>query len=103
MSGSAEQVYQTYRAQGGNDFEAWIIVTQTNTFGAPNANHCRSVRSQYGLTMPVLYDPNGDWVRMMGISTNHYNIVLGPENRIEYKNQSDDFTWRPIIQQLLSQ
>lgn len=77
-------------------------MTETDNYRAPTAAFCRTVRAQYGLTMPVLYDPNGDYVRTMRIQTQHYHIVLGPEGEILFKRQYDDQGWRPVVEAALS-
>ncbi|MFT7579618.1 MAG: hypothetical protein ACI9MR_001284 [Myxococcota bacterium] len=44
----------------------FMIITDNNTFGTPNAAFCRAVRDQAGLTMPVLYDPTGQFQAAIG-------------------------------------
>jgi hypothetical protein len=48
----AEQRYQQFKDQG---FQTYFYVAETPTGKAADATYCKQVRSQYGLTMPVLY------------------------------------------------
>ena len=58
--------------------------------GTPaNAAFCASVRDQYGLTMPVLYDPDGVLPTALGISggVNSWSIVLAEGAVIKLKKK----------------
>lgn len=52
--------------------------------------------------MPVLYDPNGTYQSAMGISSNHWHIIMGSENEIVYKQQYDDSQFQSYISQELA-
>ena len=73
----AEAWYQQYKNQG---FMEYFVVKENASGGPPSAAYCQSVRDQYGLTMPVLMDPNNLIGQALGYSSpfNHWNIVLGP-------------------------
>jgi len=74
-----------------------MIVAENDQRNRPSAAFCSSIRQQYGLTMPVLYDRDGDYVRALGVAPNHFHWVLGRENMIRFKRQYDDTGWRPVL------
>lgn len=81
MAGSvAEQRYQKYKDQG---FQTFFYVSETPQGNPPDAAFCKSVRAQYGLTMPVLYG-SASALSSLGISlpSNDYNIVLDKAGKI---------------------
>ena len=64
-----------------------MIITETADFTAPDAAYCKTIRDQYGLQMPVLFDPSGDVLRAFNVPTNDVHIVMQHGNKIAFKKQ----------------
>ena len=81
---SADAQYQELKALG-DDYEALFIVVQDGSSNMPSSAYCNQVRTQHGLTMPVLMD-DGTILSTLGVSgANHWNIVFGEGGEIVYK------------------
>ena len=77
-------IYEAKRAAYGEQFEAWVVISENSTQGQPDAAFCNTVRDRYGLRMPVLYDPTGAFQRTFQVVPNEMNLVLSDESRIEF-------------------
>ena len=53
----------------------------------PDATYCQTVQAEYGLTMPVLFDPDGVSNTVLGMPANSGELVLTEGNIIESKTQ----------------
>lgn len=69
-------MYQDYKDQG---FQAYIVLLEDATGAPADANLCATIREQNGLTMPVLYDPDGAvpyTLNLIGGPANDYSIIV---------------------------
>ncbi len=84
-SSVAEQRYQQYKNQG---FETFFYVAETNSGQTPDANYCKAIRDQYGLTMPVLYGPLSA-LGSIGISgaPNDWNVLIDKGGQLLYRKK----------------
>ena len=86
----AEAQYQELKALGGDDYEAMIIIMEDSSFSLPSESYCKQLRTQYGLTMPVLMD-DGTLTSTLGISPkNHWNIVTTEGAEVVYKKKGSN-------------
>lgn len=70
------------------DFAALFVVAENDLYGPADANVCARTRDEYGLTMPVLYDPEGKLQDAFGWSrVNDWDIVLGRGGTVLYFQQ----------------
>ena len=51
--------YGAYQQYNGQGFEAFFVIAQDTSGQPPTASYCSQLVTQYGLTMPVLYDAGG--------------------------------------------
>ena len=72
-----------------------------SNFGLPTASYCRQIRTQHGLTMPVLYDPDGR-LAAPGLQQRHVHLVLEPGRRVFHRAESNDRTFQGAINTLLA-
>jgi hypothetical protein len=72
-------------SQGG--FAPFLLITEDAQYGAPDAAYCAAVRAQYGLEVPVLYDPNRATQQALAVRSNHVHLVFGRGNVIAFKGQ----------------
>lgn len=84
---------------------AIFVISQTHLFQPPTAQYCKQIQAQYGLTMPVLYDPSGALKSTFGWSSvNDQSVVwtLGGELvfKSKYANQN---TVDTILEDLLTE
>lgn len=71
------------------DFEMFFVVTGTS--GAlPDSTDCELERDIGGLTMPVLYDREGDFAANLEILGDGTSIALGRGNLIWYRGEAAD-------------
>jgi peroxiredoxin len=68
-----------------HQFAMWFIVTGDATNTAPDAAYCRVVEEEFGLTMPVLFDPEAATAEALGMPGNSGELVLSRGNVIESK------------------
>jgi hypothetical protein len=88
-------LYEGYKnGPSGGEFEAYFIISENNQGGEPSQTFCRQLRTQYGLTMPVLRDVGGAFMAAMNTPPNHNQFVFGAENRIVFYRQGDNTAWR---------
>lgn len=81
-----EQRYQQRRDQS---FETYVVILQDASGSPPTEAYCQGVRNQYGLTMPVLMDPDGLLFPALGLSggVNDWNVLLSKGATIELKSK----------------
>lgn len=79
-----ESRYQMYKSQG---YQQYMIIGAASGFGSvPTSTYCKTVRAQYGLTFPVLYDPTGAFKAAYGFfAPNELNVVLDQGGEIVFK------------------
>ena len=77
-------IYDAKRAAYGEQFEAWVVISENTEQGQPDAAFCNTVRTRYGLHMPVMFDPTGAFQRTYQVVPNEMNLVLSDESRIEF-------------------
>lgn len=77
-------IYEAKRAAYGAQFEAWVVISENSEQGQPDAAFCSTVRARYGLQMPVLFDPTGEFQRTFQVVPNEMNLILSDESRIEF-------------------
>ncbi len=80
----ADAFFTEFRDRG---LASYLVITQTPEFGVPNAGYCAGVRDHFGLSMPVLYDPDLALPAALGTGNNAVHLVLGPGNVIAHKDQ----------------
>ena len=73
-----------YASHASESFEGWMVISADAGFGRPDAADCAEIRSRYGVTMPVLFDPTGAFQTAFGVAANEINIVLSEGARIEW-------------------
>lgn len=83
VQANANRIYDERRAAIGEQFEAWILVTEDAAMGPSSAALCASVRDRYGLHMPVLFDPEGVFEATYQVAPNEMHLILSDEGRIE--------------------
>jgi hypothetical protein len=84
-SSVAEQRYQAFKNQG---YQSFFYIAEDGSGQTADANYCKQIRAQYGLTMPVLYG-NFDELAAIGFtgSVNEWNIVLSQGGKVELKQK----------------
>jgi len=82
----AEPRYQQYKDLG---FEAWIVIAEDASGDDPSFDYCKGVREQYGLTMPILMDPNHVLPDALGYSAPHneWHFLLGEGVELLFKGK----------------
>lgn len=65
------------------------MVTQTASHDSPDAAYCQTVQQQYGLAMPVLFDPNGVTQSVLDMRINGGELVMSTGNIIEFNGGPD--------------
>lgn len=70
----------------------YFVVKETSSGSDPSPAYCQSIRDQYGLTMPVLMDPDNLLGQALGYGApfNHRQLVLsaGPTIILNQKGGS---------------
>ncbi len=94
----AEDLYQTYEPRG---LGAFFLITETESFEPPDASSCSAIRERYGLTMPVLYDGQGQFQEIYGVPPNDINIVTGESCKIVLKEQYSSEQVQPELELVL--
>ena len=69
------------------DLQAVVIISQTSSFGPPDEAFCASVRREYGLEIPVLFDPQGALRQALDVPANDINVLLDASGQIAFKRQ----------------
>lgn len=82
----AEPRYQKYKDDG---FEAWILISEDASGSKPSLEYCKGIRDQYGLTMPVLIDPDGVLPGALGYSApyNEWHFLLDEGAALSFKGK----------------
>lgn len=80
-SSSANRIDARFAGPG---FASWMIVSEDDGFGPPDAETCRAIRERYGITMPVLFDPEGRLQSLLGVAPNEVHVVLTEGARIDW-------------------
>ena len=80
----ANTVYDTNLAAHPGEFEGWMVISETSSFGRPTAATCAAVRDRYGVHMPVLIDPDGLLQTALGVAPNEIHVVLEQGARIRW-------------------
>ena len=83
---TAESLYQSFE---GQNFESYFVIHLDDSGGTPTAPYCEVIRSQYGLSMPVLFANFGTLERA-SMNQTHLHYVVDSEMRIQYRGQ-----WTP--------
>ncbi len=66
-----------YDKYAGEDFGAFMIVTEARDGGPPDVDLCAWVRDQYQIVFPVLMDPEDAFQDALGVPPNQTQIVFG--------------------------
>ncbi len=74
-----------YANHQNDDFEMFVVVTETGTGANATAAHCVNIRDTYGLKMPVFFDKNAELVTKLGLAVNSGALVMSAGARIELK------------------
>jgi peroxiredoxin len=74
-----EAMYQSFDHE---QVDAWLVIGATADFSPPDANACARIRDLNGLTMPVLYDPEGLVQAAFGIPANDVQLVIDQGSRL---------------------
>ncbi len=82
----AEPRFQQYKDSG---FNAWILLSEDASGDTPSLEYCKGIRDQYGLTMPVLIDPDGVLPAALGYSAplNEWHFLLGEGAELIFKGK----------------
>ena len=83
MSG-ANAIYDRNIAAHGAEFEGWMVVSETASFGPATRATCAAVRDRYGTHMPVLIDPSGALQAAFGVAPNEVQILLTRGARVRW-------------------
>ncbi len=81
-NGEPQALYAKHQA---DDFDMFVVVTQTATGATASEAHCKSVRDSYGLKMPVLVDKDDALSTSLGVAVNSGALALSRGARIELK------------------
>ncbi len=81
-NGEPQALYAKHQA---DDFDMFVVVTQTATGATASEAHCKSVRDSYGLKMPVLVDKDDALSTTLGVAVNSGALALRRGARIELK------------------
>ena len=87
FAGRADDVYAAYE---GEDFGAWFVISENDSFGPPTAELCAEIRDRYGLPMTVLYDPEQRFSDALDAPTNDFHLVMKRGNVIEWTGHYAD-------------
>ncbi|MFT6399214.1 MAG: peroxiredoxin [Bradymonadia bacterium] len=68
-------------------FATYFVVSETQTFDEPDADYCSGIRDRFGLTMPVLFDPDQAMPAAAGMPHFDIDIVLGADNELLFAKQ----------------
>ncbi len=65
----------------------YFVIKENPNGGTPSAAYCQGIRDQYGLTMPVLLDPDNLLGQALGyyFPFNDRNVLIGPDMTITMK------------------
>jgi hypothetical protein len=80
----ANDVHASFSPRG---VEGYVVISETDSSGPPTLAYCRQVREAFGLTMPVLIDPEGLLQRQYDAPSNSYSVVMGEGNVIRWRAQ----------------
>lgn len=79
----AAEVGALYAAQVEHgDFAMFFVVTETDDGDPADATFCRTIRDQYRLEMPVLFQPEGQFPTALGVPPNEVHFVMGRGNEL---------------------
>jgi thiol-disulfide isomerase/thioredoxin len=87
FAGQANAFAAQFNDAPPNAFAGFVLVTETANYERPDAAYCAEVRAQYGLEVPVLYEPTGETQRALGVSNNDVHVVLARGNVVTFKKQ----------------
>ena len=93
----ANDFYSHYR-ETVTDFEMLFVITQTRDVAQPTAASCQEIRERYGLTMPVLYDPEGVTNSVLGMRVNTADLVMREGGLIVINGPWAEFTVTTAIE-----
>lgn len=79
-NGEPQALYAQYQ---NDDFDMFVVVTQTATGALPDETHCVATRDAYNLKMPVLVDKDGALEKTLGLSVNSGALALSHGAKIE--------------------
>ncbi len=82
----------------------YFVVKEDANGADPTPAYCQGIRDQYGLTMPVLMDPDnllGQSLGYGGPKFNQWNVVLGPGVTIAFKKPGETSSVPGAIENLL--
>ncbi|MEM9068397.1 MAG: redoxin domain-containing protein [Myxococcota bacterium] len=82
-----ERLWQEYAAQG---VAGYFVISTDADFNPATQELCTEVRDRYGLSMPVLFDPDANLQSALGIGRNAWNIILGEGMEIRWKARYSD-------------
>lgn len=89
-----------YNGYAPDDFDAFVIITETDGFATPDATYCASIRDRYDLDdVTVLYD-DGSFAAL-GFPKNHLHLVLERGMRIHHRAHYREDTFEAAIDELL--
>ncbi len=74
-----------YTKHQNDDFEMFVVVTETGTGANATAAHCKNIRDTYNLKMPVFFDKNSELSTRLGLAVNSGALVMSAGARIELK------------------
>jgi peroxiredoxin len=81
-NGEPQALYAKHQT---DDFDMFVVVTQTATGATASEAHCKNVRDSYGLKMPVLVDTDDALSTKLGLAVNGGALALSRGARIELK------------------
>jgi hypothetical protein len=73
----AEGADERYKKFLGDDFEAYIVLSQKSDGSPADAEFCKTVRDRYGMTMPVLYDTEAVFQTTLNVRETAVELVIG--------------------------
>ena len=65
-----------YAARADESLGVYFVVNQNASFGSADEVYCSGIRDEFGLTMPVLYDPTGGFPTAMGMRANDSSVII---------------------------
>jgi peroxiredoxin len=74
-----------YDKFAGNDFGAFMVITEKRDGSAPDAELCAWARDEYGIEFPVLIDTNDAFQDALGVPPNKTQVVFGEGMVIVHK------------------
>jgi peroxiredoxin len=91
-----------YKELGPQGLVAVYVITENDWNGHPDAAYCKRKRSEFGLTMTVVYDKDGEFVDQMNIEPNGSDLVIGPKVKLEWRaNWGSEWDMKNKIKELL--